>query len=212
MKGILFKPDMIKAIRDKRKTVTRRLAGLKEINECPDDWKLSGFNFGVVHFWNKNDVNMPAVRVKPREGGKYQVGETVYIKEAWAGAPWQDDLPPSEMSQEPGLLAYKACPEDINYCLAGKWRSPLFMPAWAARDFLKITDVRAERLQEITSEDCIAEGIAKEYRHIFFEKTSRHLIDEYKELWNSINKEHPWESNPWIFRYQFEEVTSEHKE
>jgi len=80
MKGILFKPDMIQAIRDGRKTVTRRLAGLKEINQEPDRWHLVDFyqaTGGNNKWWawfSKDDEGGKPYTIMPR----YQVGETVY--------------------------------------------------------------------------------------------------------------------------------------
>jgi len=283
MKGILFKPDMIKAIRENRKTVTRRLAGLKEINQEPGKWELSGFNeggkldFGVVRFWRKDDINIPALVVKPR----YQVGETVYIKEAhyrfghWqaTGGVTENGRTEYEFVAETEEVRYLENPPDsfligpYGYFNGTAWykRSPLFMPAWAARYFLKITDVRAEKLCGITEEDAIAEGtirypdkirqghiyrtlsdytyeayplkwgfikgeklkadypslgLARLYSldkrdgqciHLSPKDAFSLLEDEemsyreaYQYLWDSINKDYPWESNPWVFRYEFE--------
>ena len=89
-------------------------------------------------------------------------------------------------------------------------KSTLFMPEWAARHFITITDVRAERLQEITEEDAIAEGI-EEWEGMFKEYNkpnsnpgwTRNPLLSYHTLWNSINPKYPWESNPWVFPYTF---------
>ena len=106
-------------------------------------------------------------------------------------------------------------------CEIGAARSPLFMPAWAARTFLKITDVRAERLQEITEDDALAEGIEisswecciTPFKNYSKRKEDQHpnngfssAPSSYKSLWDSINKDYQWESNPWVFRYEFEKV------
>ena len=80
MKGILSKHDMIKAIRDRRKTQTRRLGGLKYINEHPEQWELMvGHDKDSVVWVFRNEAIGEVVQIKP----SYQVGETVYIKEAW---------------------------------------------------------------------------------------------------------------------------------
>ena len=94
------------------------------------------------------------------------------------------------------------------------------MPEWAARYFIKITDVRAERLQEIISEDG---GYKKEgmpplgiipVNSAMLMTGTDNLDDlavvlsiaQFGEYWDSINKDYPWESNPWVFRYQFEVI------
>lgn len=135
MKGILFKPDMIKAIVKGRKTQTRRVIKIGQ----------------TVY---KADGSLAS---------RYHTGETVYIKEVWIG----------------------------------KWRNPLFMPEWAARYFIKITDVRVGRLQEITNTDAVAEGI-------FWAKNNPR--DDFSFLWDSINPKYPWADNPWVFAYTFEKV------
>ncbi len=197
MQGILFKPDMIKAIVEGRKTQTRRLSGLKEINQEPDKWRLiyspvpnkpDYFEQGKTgkfifcefeHFTEK--------RVRPH----YQVGKVVYIKEAWV-EPFNRT---TDKDSETPL--YKA-DIDPSFQHSYKWHTPLFMPAWAARYFIQFTDVRAERLQEISLSDIYDEGgdVIPSYDR----------IDAYKRLWDSINPKYPWAMNPWVWRYEFKKV------
>jgi len=182
---------MIKAIVEGRKTQTRR-----RIDIDPLGWELSGFNegglldFGVVHFWRK-DYNSQGYTVKPR----YQVGEVVYIKEAWCesyyGKPTKYKL---DGEGSPGPKGF--------------WRSPLFLAAENARYFIKITDVRAERLQEITLSDIYDEGCPLEVATIFTDpmagyETKANAYEWYHDIWDSINKKTPWASNPWIWVYTF---------
>lgn len=209
MKGILFRPELIKAIVEGRKTVTRRTSGLDEINKEPDRWtyheecsspKLGRFTF---FYDNQKPYNRQTaiVTIKPR----YLPGETVYIKEAWAEfgdtveAVRNGDLTPSEARD---YIIYKmnhpdwiGILRDMNNGHPWSVKSPLFMPEWAARHFLLITDVRAERLQEITLSDIYDEGIDV--------VPSYDRIDAYKKLWDSINPKYPYSSNPWVFRYEF---------
>ena len=152
MKGILFKPDMIQAAVEGRKTNTRRAeAGLKEINQEPDAWELlPGHESDSLVFLFRHKELSEVVSTKPR----YHAGETVYIKEAWTYALDYNmpDLQPNKQS-----ILYKL---DSDILAQGnKWQSPLFMPERAARHFIPITGVRAERLQEITEEDAKAEGV-----------------------------------------------------
>ena len=177
MKGILFKPEMIQAIVEGRKTVTRRVIKPQPIiaqtykGLTLKDLEYDGF--------------------KPR----YQIGETVYIKEAGA---WDNKTK---------FRAYKANMPDTQT----KWQSPLLMPEWAARYFVLIKDVRAERLQEIAEQDAKAEGATPIYESTptgyYFDFAG--YIRGFHRLWDSINKDYPWESNPWVFRYEFEYQSKE---
>ena len=86
----------------------------------------------------------------------------------------------------------------------GKWRSPLFMPEWAARYFIKILDIQAGRLQEITENDAIKEGVILKAAIVtgtlVGEPTYR---DSYALLWDSINPKQKWNTDPFVFRYEF---------
>ena len=191
MNGILFKPEMIKAIAERRKTQTRRV-----IKPQPD-----------------NDLISPEVFNEPR----YQVGETVYIKEALGRKPLEDFLTGELMVNHEHayyLLDNAPVVEEGGFDLVPWWKgktlSPMFLPKEFARYFITITDVRAERLQEITEEDGKAEGIQTLYKtapHTFgagYIWTPHGYMDGFIKVWNSINKDYPLESNPFIFRYEFE--------
>ena len=89
----------------------------------------------------------------------------------------------------------------LKWC--GATRLARFMPRWASRVTLEITEVRVQRLQEISSTDSIFEGI-----RIPDEKPVGNAVfiprDAYRELWDSINaKKHPWSSNPWVWVLTF---------
>ena len=202
MKGILFQPDMIKAIVEGRKTVTRRLSGLKEINQEPD----AGWRFKCVD--NDWYVSLPTgyqISVKSR----YQVGEVVYIKEKWRVIDVDVRTlgkPKVHVKVEYGdgdITWGKYIKEGTNFTIPDTWHSPLFLQAITARYFIKILNVRPERLQEITGTDCENEGILTGYR---IEWDAQYdLRRKYKSLWNTINKPpYDWDYNPWVFRREFE--------
>ncbi len=189
MNGILFKPDMIKAIREGRKTVTRRLSGLKEFNQELDKWFFIERKEGGIFLFGSNDGGK--LIFKPR----YQIGEVVYIKEAWQSLGTKEQT------------VYKLDGEakltwDINGKkgeeIVTKWRSLMFLPAKFARYFIQITDVRPERLWEITEEDAVKEGVEN--------MGQISAVVMYAHLWNSINKKTMWGSNPWVWRYEFKRV------
>ena len=191
MKSILFKSNMVKAIAEGRKTQTRRLDGLKEISQETDRWSQGKIiERGCFVFNLENTLRLKFV--KPR----YQVGDVVYITEAWADL-WQS-------KRDIGDIAYKLdLPADVA---VAKWRSPRFMPKRAARYFIKITDVRCERLQEITEEDAIDEGAIVMHSEDIDEESGYSFRLGFMDLWDSVNPKYPWASNPWVWRFEFEKA------
>ncbi len=213
MKGILFKPWKIKAIADgspDKEWQTRRLSGLKEINQEPKKWEieiLSG-NDGAVLFCAKDCEE--GIEVKPR----YQVGDIVYIKETWTIEPENRNKLPIPENEIVKVKYYNGevqrrwgdiflndkgiwLPSVAKSYKTGKWQSPMFLPVKLARYFIQITDVRPERLQSITAEDAVKEGcwVGLSNAKVW-----------YKSLWNSINKANPWEGNPFVWVYSFKPV------
>ena len=225
MKGMLFKPDMIKASDEGRKTVTRRLDGLKEINQEPEKWVWNEWQasqmwcrkFDTFWFDHTNLAHEPRrIEIKPR----YRVGEIVYIKEAFilentyeyheeslapkdrAYQRFGDDdfgdehffLIPHYKSTEPDVLITDG--EDEKGRIMTHWQSPLFMPAWAARSFLKILSARPKRLQEMNDKEAILEGVTVIGSPELNELSGGKFIYAYRVLWDSINPKHPFNSNP----------------
>jgi hypothetical protein len=196
VKGILFTKESIQAIAERRKTVTRRVDKLADKIAATYERTWVHFNkrYGWWELKGRSEFSslVEAFVIKPR----YQVGETVYIKEAWYPNPatckpiYKADYP---LEEKPQVWSADA-----------KWQSPLFMPAEAAHYFILIKDVRAERLQEITEEDAIAEGV--EFTEWWMSDIPDCHRIAFGYLWDSINKDYPWESNPFVFRYEFKLV------
>jgi hypothetical protein len=93
-------------------------------------------------------------------------------------------------------VIYQSTMSDFEQSFNYKWYSSIFMPRWASRITLEVIAVRVERLQEITEEDAIAEGV--DLDEIAPGEYSDHRYAFY-ELWDSLNgKKYPWESNPWV--------------
>lgn len=97
-----------------------------------------------------------------------------------------------------------------------KWKPSIYMPKEAARIFLKVTDVRAERLHEIDDEGAKAEGSNfKNGKNVGFEeKMKRSAVDRFAEIWDSTIKKsdldrYGWEANPWVWVIEFERVIIE---
>lgn len=228
MKGILFKPELIVAISEGRKTMTRRL--IKP--QPPEAFILQGMGTSVV--WEtalerfayfKNILGTLEYNYRP----KYQIGETVYLKETYFKGTELDD---AGRSTGEDILVYKSDTGDRRPCnmsdelcldLFGddkkgwpKWQSPLMMPEKYARYFIKITDIKCERASEISEQDAIAEGIkpqmwydeAKDkeiqmyenYRDVGY--TALPAQKSFESLWNKINGSETWDH--FVFAYTFE--------
>ena len=188
MKGIMFRPAMNLAIRENRKPETRRIElCLAEINKEPDAFLFRGMNKGVAQF-SHNGGNI-YWSVKPR----YQVGETVYVKEAWAyGA--KDQHPTGVIYRLDGTQLPTALQRGTYSVRSawGKWASSLFMPQEAARTFIKILDVKPQRLKTMTPADAVAEGFNSLIDFVAYYASQMHLD--------------AWERNDWAIAYKFEMI------
>lgn len=216
--GILFKPDMHQAIRQRRKTQTRRV--LKKLTitgpNKPDTFDVYSDGEWVGAFGLDGRGN--ATRLAP-----YKVGDRLYVKEAWVFINLSSERSEVCLGYQldgkdlPNRPIIQVNPEDINKLLERKrdiWthrnQSPLFMPKWAARTWLEVTEVRAERLQAISEKDAVAEGVfgppmsQAGWRQYPYE--SCHLDtakSSYRTLWESIDGKGSWDLDPWVWVYSF---------
>ncbi|MCK5236168.1 MAG: hypothetical protein KAR06_04200 [Deltaproteobacteria bacterium] len=229
--GVLFNTDMVKAEREDRKTMTRRLDGLKKVNENPDKWELIGTGI------SKDANNFQAVLRNPNMSQRLfvvkcpfgVVGDRLWVRETFAYVGRSD----------PGYLVYRATypvglppgteniPKDIKD--AGyKWAPSIHMPRRLCRTVLEITDIRVERVRDISNEDALAEGIIKEdlppdsdnfhppgsYGYVSglypFPKGSIHVHphEAFRELWNSVYEKRGqgWNKNPWVWVITFKRI------
>jgi hypothetical protein len=121
----------------------------------------------------------------------------------WAKETWKRDL-------ISGGIIYRADSEEMYLKYKGFWKTSIYMPRTVSRITLEITSVRVERLQEITREDAISEGIEKmgtvwykDYRNPAYTLAPK---ESYQTLWESINGKGSWESNPWVWVIEFKEI------
>ena len=151
MKGIMFKEDLFRKVLSGEKTQTRRIIPMSQpVNWAPDKWELFGAHlhdgsFAMVLTEPKDDV--PGVEIRP----SYKKGDLLYLKEpyayGWTHATNDQDLHFKYTATEKELEIFK-----------GDWQNKMFMPAKYAREFIKITKVRVERIADISEKDCVAEG------------------------------------------------------
>ena len=189
MKPILFSGQMVNAILDNRKTVTRRIAKFnewaianeREYNTVSLVDKLNGKSGLWVGF--DRGIDDPVYFKSP-----YQPGDILWVRETW--------MPETEEGIPTGGFIYRATNNPEPDCDRPiKWRPSIFMPLRACRLFLRVVDVRPERLQEITQSDIVKEGIESGD------------IKELAALWDKINgKRSPFDSNPWVWRNEFEKL------
>lgn len=144
VKPILFNTEMVRAILDGRKSCTRRLVKFLS-GENP---KWTGYIKDGSMLYNGR--NEPCIRTQP-----YQPGDILYVRETWCA------LPVNEAGHMRGhsVYYYKADGDLRPEGWRGNWHPSIHMPKEAARIWLKVTDVRVERLQDITEDGAKAEGM-----------------------------------------------------
>lgn len=196
MKGICFIEPLHDKTVKKTKTETRRII----VNQPLENEIIKPFANGFFGIYHKvGGIDNLKVTLKPR----YNVGEILYLKEPY----FILESKQIEYRYEPTFF--------LEGCVMPKWqwKNKLFMPASAARHFIKITAVRAERLQDISNEDCIKEGIEEELnihngKQWFTYCNGTHSFDTpreaYKALINSIDGKDTWDNNPWVWVYDYE--------
>ena len=141
MKPILFNTEMVRAILEGRKTATRRIIKDKDIVNS-FDCEADGTPIAYID-QATGDSYLPTMPCP------YQPGDTLWVRETWNGD-WCDHY------------IYKAdggSAKAAGYAAEPKWRPSIHMPREAARIFLRVTDVRVERLQEISYTELLAEGV-----------------------------------------------------
>jgi hypothetical protein len=214
MKPILFNTKMVRAILDGRKTVTRRLVKPKYRKDeggfqvCTN--KATGERWVEKCDWDEGSFDNPRY-VKP----PYQSGDVLYVRETVFQAVGRTLTVSGETERYfVSIFEYLA---DGNHT-KGHWqderqyywmakRPAIHMPKEAARIFLRVTDVRVERLQDITEEEAEKEG-AKAYGSNNCSGTSARIA--FAEIWdNTAKPEYEWRNDPWVWVIEFERISKE---
>lgn len=185
MKPILFNTEMVRAILDGRKTVTRRVVkpqpeGVHTILDCDEDahtFDLLCGNCGaggIFADWSET-IKAP-----------YWHGDILYVRETWCKG---------KISGEKERYFYKA---DGSLEYPCNWSPSIHMPREAARIFLRVTDVRVERLQDIDDNGVVSEGLK--------------IGAPFDELWDSTIKKsdlpiYGWDANPWVWVISFRRIS-----
>lgn len=202
-KPILFSAEMVRAIMNSAKTMTRRI--VKGCVEEAGEYSLEKWERGCFP--------------KCPYG---EVGQRLWVREAFC-LPNMGDTRHDKIKG--WSVFYRAdCGKMIHRDCSGftvndsdcKWRPSIHMFRWACRLTLEITGVRVERLQEITEQDCWSEGIEEvdgaldDAEIIRMAKVIGCSFEDAKPtfatLWNSINGVGSWESNPWVWVIAFKKL------
>lgn len=189
---------MVRALLDGTKTQTRRVVKLKPWHQIEE--RDDGSPWPWMHDCDRDaDFWLP---------GPYGVsGDRLYCRETWAAPHAYDHLPPRLIPQDARI--HYAANEERGGLL---WRPSIHMPRWASRILLEVTDVRVERLQDISEADALAEGIEYLPRMGGFalpDGSHFHVFDpriSYWSLWDAINGPGAVEANPWVWCVSFERV------
>lgn len=192
---ILFSAPMVQAILAGKKTQTRRVVKPQPhmVNFGDHDslgWEAPTCINGYL------GVGVDRVMETPEflKGPYGFAGDRLWVRETWHPS---NHVPLGEKAD------YLADTPDARGEGFFKWRPSIFMPRWASRITLEITGVRVDRLQSISHDDCLAEGIPVQPPGV-------RAKDKYERLWDSINgKKHPWESNPWVWVISFRRMESQ---
>jgi hypothetical protein len=146
---------------------------------------------------------------------RYAIGDRLYVREAWRCNGWASNV---------ATIFYRASEGDgytamcEQYPVAGKkplrvtggWRPSIHMPRWASRITLIVTDVRVQRLQDISEADAKAEGVEPVDYLDGNTGFGKNYVIPFRELWDSLNAKrgHSWDSNPWVAAYSFKPILS----
>ncbi len=199
MKSILFNGSMVQAIQEGRKTVTRRIVKPqpKENTQVPLGFVCaSGNTKDIGKFgWGLHECGGKCSYANP----PYQIGDILYVRETW--------------KKDVSRFMYKAnYSESEKFYQNGeevkiKWKPSIHMPKSAARIFLKVTDVKVERLQDITDEQAKAESFEK--REGFLDYWDEMVYKNDKTRFKTECGQQLSKSNPWVWVIEFEKVDKE---
>lgn len=199
---ILMNTFSVQGILDGRKTQSRRV-----IKGNPDYEWLDYITDVLGHIWT-GEEHETGPFICTADGKEIRCpygipGDLLWVKEIWRSN-WSKEL----LNRD--NVYYKAdAPNDIYHAGDG-WKSSLFMPKAAARIWLEIVEVRVERLQDISEQDAIAEGLLDAGHGAWtFPGTDRVWHSAaycYAALWDAINAKrgYAWDDNPWVWVISFE--------
>lgn len=222
---ILFSGQMVRAILDGRKTVTRRVMRTNHVG------------YSAFYRWDGEPHRRATMRCANEtapgtsvfcENNRFGVpDDRLWVRETWCYAhpDYHDEGEGRRKGDRPvrehpsPWWCHYAATDDVD---EPKWRPSIYMPRWASRITLEIVDVRVERLHDITEEDARAEGVDWARPEPFGEKwddddredprevgygSGSFALDNFRRLWSSISGAESWAANPWVWRIEFRRLS-----
>lgn len=226
---IIMSGPMVRAIMAGRKTQTRRVLKPQPEQNVAGLWVWPPSGMKVTRRTMRGFCQTNEDGIKTWFSGGHKAtevlparpGDRLWVREAFVtGWPLTDDVPDQydeDGNENPPTVWYRATSdinvwmdEDGNHRSSIPWRSPIHMPRWASRITLHVTDVRVQRVQEISEADAEAEGV---FRHVaehsldkvFRSERGETAIHYFRDLWDGLNAKRGfgWEQNPWIVALTF---------
>jgi len=196
-KPILFSGPMIRALLDGRKVQTRRI-----LKPQPEVFEVDGkpAPVEVIHVEGMPRPQIAVGRVITHQTLRFAKGDRLWVKETW---------------QSPAMCPpqYRATDtERVGHWdpAVGPWKPSIFMPRWASRLTLTVTDVRVERVQDIGREDAKAEGFPIDHLGNYYEPPppevdswQGYAVASFCLLWSELNGSESWYANPWVCAVSF---------
>lgn len=215
MKKIMFNDEfrLTQAVLNGRKTMTRRIIEIDECVRFPiirfrplENWEKKVVNPNYVfngHVYAVyNELDLLCHLVKPR----YEIGEVVAIAQSYKDSGYS----PDSLDRHPKDLSVRGLMKD-----SAGWNNKMFVKSYACRHHIKIVNVKIERLQDISDEDCLKEGIIHAYtdnngiKRYHTPHTKRGYLSTdvaqqaFSFLIDKVSGKGTWESNPFVFAYEF---------
>lgn len=234
---ILFSTPMVQAILEGRKTQTRRIVNPQELSHTR--WRYCGHSKDGEHevprpvdgprphdrwYWWRNNISHDWILQCPYG----EPGDILWVRETWQHAKsthchCPQSSEPSPCDEWSNGIGCRSNRGKVVYAADGAsevlWKPSIHMPKEACRLFLRIKSVRVERLQDISEQDAIAEGVqywADDHDTELLDATfrnyktgERNLVTSYssfQSLWQKINGDESWGSNPWVWVIEFERI------
>ena len=195
MKPIIMSTEDVLALLDGRKTMFRLVA--KELDG------VDILNCRHVDGDIQEPKGYPIGHVSLTERCKFKPGDVLYVRETWAGLNENEYL---YQADDPDVNVWKIWRNKGVGAVYDRWMSPVTMPREAARLFLRVTDVRVERVQDIAEKDAESEGFRTECGPLSSCPTCN--VSEFHKEWDSRNAKrgYGWDSNPWVWIIEFKRV------
>lgn len=212
-KGIIFAAPMVRALLDGTKTQTRRL-----LNPQPETFAIDDAGtpceVGCMQVEGEPYNRIFTGRVLTTQKVHYATGDRLYVRENWQALTHGDFLPTKSPISEVRYAATDPLAGVDKDVRGYSWRPCIHMPRWASRLTLAVTEVRVQRLQEVSEEDAFAEGVRRteapgEWYDVDDRDTScvsRDPVRCYRNLWNSLHTAagETWDDNPWVVAVSFD--------